>query len=232
MTHTTQEKIFGYVYVVLGVVFVVSLVMLAFGKGMAPFNTHFAWSGGSLVLTQYQAEPAEAGTSVARAGAREGEVTMYSVLETYRKDGELYYRTTPVNGSSEEVVVARTAPHVVLMAIPALGFWVRALGHPIGALALLGIPLLTFALDLLLAASASGAFRTARIATIRLMRRRKARRAAQARARAEAEAVLTQEDVYEEAYEEMATTPYTGPRTTPQNFGMTIHLSRPRRYSM
>lgn len=218
-------------YLAFGVVFVVSLVLLALVKGVSPFGVRASWDSTSLVLTHAETNAA-AGDRVARMGSREGEVTLYSVLDTSRKDGELYYRTTPVGGSGEETIQARNAHHVVVAVVPVLGLWVRALGHPIGALALLGIPLLTFAFDLILSVSWVTFARTFRILIRRIARRRAARRMARTVAAAQREAEIEEEDVYEEAYEEIAPPTYTGPRTTPQNFGMTIHLSRPRRYSM
>jgi hypothetical protein len=223
--------LFKYVYLVLGVVFFVSLFLLTFMKGVTPFNTNLSWSDGSLVLTQSQAGPA-VGKRVARAGAVEGQVVVYQVRESYREGGELSYRAEPVTSpGTEEVLTARSAQHVVLATVPMLGFWVRALGNPVGALMLLGIPLLTFALDLILTSLGSGFLRGVLARVVRLARAvrsvRRARRAAVV-----AEPLPREEDVYEEAYEEMAETTYSGPRTVPQQFGMTVTLSRPRRYSM
>jgi hypothetical protein len=231
MTYEAQGRIFKYVYLALGAVFFVSLFLLAFMKGVTPFNTNLSWSDGSLVLTQFQAGPA-VGKRVARAGSIEGQVLVYRVRDSYREGGELYYRAEPAAApGTDEVIAARSAQHVVLATVPLLGFWVRALGNPVGALVLLGIPLLTFALDLILTSLGAGFMRgvMARVArTVGVVRRMRNG----TRKTAAAEPVEIEEDVYEEAYEEMAETTYSGPRTVPQQYGMTITLSRPRRYSM
>jgi len=231
MTYEAQERLFKYVYLVLGVVFFVSLFLLAFMKGVTPFNTNLSWSDGSLVLTQSQAGPA-VGKRVARAGAVEGQVIVYQVRESYREGGELYYRAEPVaSPGTEEVLAARSAQHVVLATVPVLGLWVRALGNPVGALMLLGIPLLTFALDLVLTALGTSFLQGVLMRITRIARAVRYTRASR-RAVVTAEPAEAEEDVYEEAYEEMAETTYSGPRTVPQQFGMTVTLSRPRRYSM
>lgn len=221
MTYETQERFFKYVYLAFGFVFVTSLLVLAFMKGIAPFNLTLSWSGSSMVLTQYQTEPA-VGKRVAEAGSLEGQVALYRVQEAYRQGGELYYNASALVGEpGSEVLLARDAQRVVIASIPVLGLWVRALGHPIGALALLGIPLLTFALDLLLASSALVSFQALRTAFRDMMHRAEHRRMAR----------RMEEESEQEEYDEPNTTMYPEPEA-PQNFGMTIHLSRPRRYSI
>ena len=49
-------------------------------------------------------------------------------------------------------VPAREYTREVVVTVPALGTWVRALGHPVGLLALIGLPFLMLALDLVLLA--------------------------------------------------------------------------------
>jgi hypothetical protein len=198
MTYETQGKLFKYVYIALGALFVMSLFLLVFMKGVMPFNTHLSWSDGSLVLTQSQAEPA-VGKRVARAGSIEGQVMLYRVLDSYRDNGELYYRVESAGASGgEEVLAARSVQHVVVATIPVLGFWIHALGTPVGALVMLGVPLLTFALDLILTSIGSGFFRRIRVFMIRSVRAWRRERAVRREIAAATPAEVPEEDVYEE----------------------------------
>lgn len=230
MTYATRESILRYVYLALACVFAVSLALLIAMKGALPFNTSVSYSDLSLVLTRAHAEPA-IGKSIARAGAHEGQVELYSVLESYREGGELYYRATPVSGGANpEVLQARNAQHVVLLSLPLLGVWVRMLNHPLGALALLGIPLLAFALNLLANMMGSNTLRSLRTLFAQLEARREERARARRAVREEQEEEETGDYV---SVPDGAVTMYENrdERQAPEQFGMTVHL-RPRRYSM
>lgn len=230
MTYALRASIIRYVYLALACVFAVSLALLIAMKGALPFNVSVSYSDLSLVLTRAHAEPA-IGKSIARAGTREGQVELYSVLESYREGGELYYRATPVSGGAEpEVLQARNAQHVVLLSVPFAGVWVRMLNHPLGALALLGVPLLAFALNLLANVLGSNTLRSLRTLFARL----EARREERTRVRRE---LLEEEETEEtDEYEYVPTSAVTAyeerdARPAPEQFGMTIHL-RPRHYSV
>jgi len=138
-------------------------------------------------------------------------------------------------GGEAVTIPAREARQSLLASVPAMGFWARTLSHPIGVLALIGIPLLTFALDVVLVAWMGSTQRVQGM--MHSFRTRSAsRKERKALAREEELAFEREEAEREErlsaqvAYREEA--PQRPVRNAPETYGMTIRLTRPQRYGM
>ena len=149
MKETLSKKIYNTALTVM----VFSLLLLPFVSGAAPFNLTLAWSeqglGTSMVLLQADAAVA-AGSKVAGTAGTVGEVHVYTVLDTFRKDGSVYYEVAQGTNANETMsVVAGKYGQQALLSIPFLGTWVQTLMHPLGAFLLLGLPLVMLALNLL-----------------------------------------------------------------------------------
>jgi len=135
-------------------IFGVSVVLMMLVQGSAPFGLVAEWSaqgyGTSFVLTHSEMK-ASIGDRVVGHSQRAGEVTMYTVEEVLRRNGELYYRVSDpmgVTGGALISLPARELNRSAVLTVPFFGAWVRALDHPVGMMALLGLPLLMFVFNL------------------------------------------------------------------------------------
>jgi hypothetical protein len=212
----------------------VSAILLFF-MTIAPFGVGVSWSGHELVVTNATAL-SEKGAVVGKTGTLVGQVELFTVTEVFREGGELTYRAVPTTGGETVSIPAREARQSLLASVPALGFWARTLSHPIGVLALIGIPLLTFALDVVLVAWMGGARTRVRGVMHAYRVRSASRKERKARALEEERALEQEEFKHEErlatqvAYREEAS--QRPARNTPETYGMTIKLARPQRYGM
>lgn len=235
MTRAQRERMYRNVYRVFAGVLAVSAVM-AFFMNIGLFGISISWSGHELVIT-HVATLSEAGAVVGRGGVLAGQIELYTVAEVFRQDAELSYRATALLGGEEVVIPAREAQQTLVASIPTLGYWAYALGHPIGMLALIGIPLSTFVLDIMVVAWVGGV--RSRVLNIRraLHERRIVRKEQKMLARTRALENEQEEAAYEERLvtrpvyrEEVPIRPNA--RHVPETYGMTIRLTRPQRYSM
>lgn len=130
----------------------ISIVLMLFISGLAPFNLSIAWSeqgiGSSLVLMQTEAT-AKPGTRVAGSLETQGKVSVYTVQDVTRKSGALYYDVT--GGANENTtILASKFGQQAVVSVPLLGTWIKALGNPVGIMAFVGVPFSMFILNVLL----------------------------------------------------------------------------------
>lgn len=147
-----KENIFKNIYVVFMGVLAVSLLMLLGMYDMTPFNLSIAWSGaGTLTMARYETV-ATAGDRVVGNGDVAGKVNAYRAENVFRKEGTLYYQVVDdsVKPMRTMTVPANKYNRVSVASIPLLGVWVRALGYPIGIMALVGVPLSMLFINMLL----------------------------------------------------------------------------------
>lgn len=136
-------------------VLIASSVLLVFVYQVNPFNITASWSdygAGTSLVFSYPNATASAGERVAGLTSLQGEVHLATVEEAVRRSGSLYYRVSDPAGATAEGLVtvpARELGNTVAMTVPLLGAWVRTLNHPIGILALVGLPLFMLFLDVL-----------------------------------------------------------------------------------
>ena len=230
MTRAKRERVYRNVYRVFAGVLACSAVLMFF-MNVSPFGFGVSWSDGSLVFTHTRAL-AEVGDVVTKSGALSGQADILTVQDVARQDGELYYTVAGLASP----VKAREAGNVVVFTIPLIGYWVRALSHPIGVLALIGIPLFTFALDVVAVAWAGNVRTRATRYLASLRKERAMRRRERERER------LAYEEEGEQEYEFELPAPQPLYReeqpvrpvvhNAPITHGMTIRLTRPQRYGM
>jgi hypothetical protein len=138
-----SEKIYN---VSIGVM-IASFVMFLFVTGSVPFNLSVGWSdngfGSSLVLLQNDAT-VELGKTVAGVADVQGKVNMYTVRDTLRREGVLYYQID----RGDRLIQAGNYTYGVLGSVPVVGIWPQTLNHPIGLMALIGAPLVMFVINM------------------------------------------------------------------------------------
>lgn len=144
-----KETIYQYAYRAFIGMLVISISLFLLAEGVVPFNMQASWTegqvGASLVLTMPNAH-VRVGEQVAYSTALRGQVLVSDVTQLMRNDGELRYEVAgiPTDISAREVVGS------VVATVPFAGVWVRALYHPVGVMAFLGVPLTMLVLDILL----------------------------------------------------------------------------------
>jgi hypothetical protein len=153
-TRRMYDATFHHIYNIFMAVFGVSLVLAVLSFGLAPFDLTAAWSsqgaGTSLVLMRTDVAAGVGDTVVGPSGPAGG-VTMYTVKEVLRREGALQYRVADPSGVVGGALLTLSASELrrdVVLSVPFLGAWVMALDHPIGMMALLGLPLLMYVFNL------------------------------------------------------------------------------------
>jgi hypothetical protein len=148
------DATFQHIYNIFMAILAVSLVLAVLVFGVAPFDLTAGWSsqgaGSSLVLMQPDVDATIGETVVGPSGISDA-VTMYTVEEVLRREGVLQYRVSDPTGIAGETLVTLPASELrrdVILSVPFLGAWVMALNHPIGMMALLGLPLLMYVFNL------------------------------------------------------------------------------------
>jgi len=138
--------------------FVLSLVVLVFMRGSAPFGLSVASVQEehrlALLHTHTGAAEALVGERVARTAGLHS-VLVYEVEEAVRVSGRSAYSATLAGTDVAAQLTVQESGRQVLLSIPLLGYWVKALAHPVGLMALLGAPLAMLVLDVLLALGAT-----------------------------------------------------------------------------
>lgn len=226
--HTQKrERLYRNIYRVFAVVLACSALLMFF-INVAPFGVGVFFKGGDMIvsITRALSEP---GALVMKDGAISGQAELLTVADVLRQDGELYYSVAELSNP----IRAREASREVVLQVPIIGYLVHALSHPVGVLALIGIPLFTFALDAVAVAWAGSARATLAQRVVHMRRKREARRARKEEERRRAYALLEEEseDIAEVTPEETPT-PKVEPVNGPVMHGMTIRLTRPNRYGM
>jgi len=163
ITMTRLHTLYRVLYASFAGVCAVSLVLLAGMHATLPFSLVVGAEKGTLVVAHTVAQvPKSAALVAGRHGATQGALQTYVFEEAIRKDGVLYYRASAGKDARAELIAARELPYELLVAIPLLGVWVQALTHPIGLMALVGVPFTMFALDLILLAGVAQRVRSLR----------------------------------------------------------------------
>jgi|GEM_PF-3243331 len=152
-----KEHTFRYLYGFLVGVLACSLLLVALMEGFAPFGLRVSWSeqgiGDTLVLTKPLTGVAVSGDRIAVRAANNGstdQTRVFAVQGVTRYGGTLRYLQNSESSAPPYIDAWRVTGRVVTT-IPIAGAWVRALNHPVGAAALLGIPIVMLVIDLLIA---------------------------------------------------------------------------------
>lgn len=129
-------------------VMISSLVLVLFMQGVL-FGINAFWSeqgtGTSLVLAKSNATVA-VGERVAGRAELQGKVHVYRVEDVVSQSGAMYYRVSQ-DETRVELMPAEKLELIVVASVPVFGVWVRTLQDDLGALTLIGLPLLMLLID-------------------------------------------------------------------------------------
>lgn len=157
-SESMKRNAYSYIYTISVWVMTVSVVCVVFAQGLLPYGVSLAWSEqgfGSSAVFMMHAVSASAGDRVAGLPAGAGQVSMYTVHESVRRDGMLHYRASDAEITNGEVVTLPVfeTHRTVLFAVPFFGALVRAVVHPLGILFLVAFPLSMVLINLALTIS-------------------------------------------------------------------------------
>src|SRR3989339_979625 len=145
-----KETLFTYVYRSAIGVMLASALLVLFVQNTAPFGLSTSWSeegfGSSLVVTR-PLGTAVVGSSVVRSAELKNEVSVYTVAEVLRRDGTMYYQLTDASTPDTLTVPAVELGRTALVSVPLIGVFVQMLSHTIGAMTLMGLPLLMLGIN-------------------------------------------------------------------------------------
>ncbi len=152
MATRTPQLLYGFMYALLAGIFFVSLILFSGVSGVLPFDISIgAEQGSTSFLVVRDSSFVSSGGTLAAVGEGNALIT-YTLTNTLRRDGVLFYRVVPTISDETLVFAARELPYEVLTSAPLLGTWVRALQHPAGLVGLIVVPFIMFVLDMLMVA--------------------------------------------------------------------------------
>ncbi len=129
-----------------------SVALALFTAGMVPFGISVAWGEGGvsapLIFARHEAR-ANVGDNVLASFGAGSATEQYTVQRVVRKNGATYYQVFPESGSLADVTLLRAGEYgrVIVGTVPFLGIFARAVSHPIGLLALIGLPVFMFLIN-------------------------------------------------------------------------------------